>query len=51
MEDIIIILIVAAIIAAVVAYLVRAKKRDETCIGCPYAKKCSGKCSGEHKKE
>ena len=38
--------IVAAviIIAAVICYLVRAKKRGEKCVGCPYAKQCSGKC-------
>lgn len=51
MEDIIIILIVAAIIAGIIVYLVRVKKRYGTCIGCPYAQKCGGKCGGEHKKE
>ena len=39
--------ILLAIVAAVVVYLYRAKKRGETCIGCPYAKQCaSGACSG-----
>lgn len=46
MENIIIILIVAAIISAVVIYLYRCKKRGQTCIGCPYAKQCKGKCGG-----
>jgi len=45
MEDVIIILILAAIIGSIVWYLHKAKKRGEKCIGCPYAKGCSGKCS------
>ena len=46
MENIIIILIVLAIIGGIIYYLYKAKKRGETCIGCPYAKQCGGKCSG-----
>lgn len=46
MENYIIIAIVAVIVVAIIIYLRRAKKRGETCIGCPYAKQCSGKCSG-----
>jgi len=46
MENVIIILIVAAIIGGIIFYLCKAKKRGETCIGCPYAKQCSGKCGG-----
>lgn len=38
--------IVAAIVIAIVLYLRRAKKRGQTCIGCPYAKQCGGGCSG-----
>ena len=45
MENIIIALIVAMIIAAITVYLVRAKRRGQKCIGCPYAKKCNGKCN------
>lgn len=40
---------IAAIVLAVggaVLYMIRAKKRGETCIGCPYAKQCAGKCGG-----
>ena len=48
MKDAIVILILVAIAAAIIWYLVRAKKRGETCIGCPYAKQCGGKsCKGE----
>ena len=46
MEDIIVILILAAVAAGIVLYLIRAKKRGERCIGCPYAKNCGGKCGG-----
>lgn len=46
MENLIVIAVLLAIVAGIVWYLVRAKKRGETCIGCPYAKQCSGKCNG-----
>lgn len=42
--DIIVILIVAAVIGAICLYLHRQKKKGVKCIGCPYAKECSGKC-------
>ena len=45
MENAIIIVILAAIVTAIVVYLIKAKKRGEKCIGCPYAKQCSGKCN------
>ena len=40
---------IAAIVltlSASVFYIVRAKKRGEKCVGCPYAKQCGGKCVG-----
>lgn len=46
MENVIIVLIVGCIVGAICIYLRRAKKRGETCIGCPYAKQCGGKCNG-----
>lgn len=46
MEDIIIVLILLVIVAGIAWYLLRAKKRGETCIGCPYAKQCGKKSSG-----
>ncbi len=46
MKDVIIIVLLLIIVIAIIWYLYRAKKRGETCIGCPYAKQCSGKCSG-----
>lgn len=42
----VIILLVVCIVAAIAVYLIRAKKRGENCIGCPYAKQCGGKCGG-----
>ncbi len=46
MENVIVILILVAIAAGIICYLVSAKKRGETCIGCPYAKQCGTKCGG-----
>ena len=54
MTDIIIIAILLLIAAGCVFYLYRAKKRGQTCIGCPHAKTCGskGSCScGDTKKE
>ena len=44
MENVIVIAIVVAVIGAVIAYLRRAKKRGQKCIGCPYCDQCSGNC-------
>ena len=52
MENAIIVIILLCIVAGIVYYLYKAKKRGETCIGCPFAKQCGGKggggCNGEH---
>ena len=45
MTDAIVILILLGIVAAIVAYIVRAKKRGEKCIGCPHCQQCGGNCS------
>ena len=40
---------IAAIVltlSASVFYIVRAKKRGEKCVGCPYARECGGHCNG-----
>jgi radical SAM protein with 4Fe4S-binding SPASM domain len=47
MKNVIVVLILIAIVAAIIWYLYRAKKRGETCIGCPYAKNCGGKCGNK----
>lgn len=46
MENVIVVLILVAIATGIIWYLIRAKKRGETCIGCPHAKQCGSKCSG-----
>ena len=49
MKDLILIAIILLLAGAALWYLYRAKKRGETCIGCPYAKQCgSGSCGGYH---
>lgn len=43
--EIIAIIAIALIIGGAVFYIVRAKKRGNKCIGCPYGSSCNGKCS------
>ncbi|MBE6709931.1 MAG: FeoB-associated Cys-rich membrane protein [Ruminococcaceae bacterium] len=43
MIDLLIILVLLAIAGGIIFYLYKAKKRGETCIGCPYAKECAKK--------
>ena len=51
MIDFIVAAIVLAILGGILFYLYRAKKRGETCIGCPYAKQCgSGACAGHSRR-
>ncbi len=56
MEDGVIIGIVVFLVVGISLYLYRSKKRGETCIGCPYCKKCAGKgscgnCGGKEEKK
>ena len=44
MADILIVLILIAIITPAIIYIVRAKKKGHTCIGCPNASKCPKHC-------
>ena len=47
MANIIVIAIIVCVIGSIIFYLYKAKRRGETCIGCPYAKQCgAGKCNG-----
>ena len=43
--DYIVLAILAVAIGGAVAYIIRAKKSGQKCIGCPYSKSCSGGCS------
>ena len=40
------ILAIVLIVGGAVAYIIKAKKSGQKCIGCPDAKSCSGNCSG-----
>lgn len=51
MENYIAIAVIIAIAGAITAYLIIAKKRTNTCIGCPYAKNCKGSCNNQQRKE
>ncbi len=44
--NVVVVLLLLAIAAGIIWYLIRAEKRGETCIGCPYAKQCGSKCNG-----
>ena len=46
-SNIVIVVILIAITSAIVFYLIKAKRRGDKCIGCPYAKQCGGNCGGE----
>ena len=46
MINIILLAVILCIAGGAAYYIYRAKKRGETCIGCPYAKQCGGKCGG-----
>ncbi len=42
--DYIAIAAILLIVGAAVFYVIRAKRRGEKCVGCPYAKQCAHKC-------
>ncbi len=44
LTDWIVIGVIALIVGGAIAYIIRAKKRGQKCIGCPDSKTCSGKC-------
>ena len=44
--DYIAIAAIVLIVGAAIFYIVRAKRRGEKCVGCPYAKQCGGNCNG-----
>lgn len=45
MDNIIVAVILIGIAVSIIIYLVRQKKKGAKCIGCQYAKKCSGSCN------
>ena len=43
--NIIAVAVILLTVGGAVFYIVRAKKRGQKCVGCPYAKQCGGACS------
>ena len=50
LSDILAIVAIALVVGGAVLYIVLAKKRGDKCVGCPYAKQCSGGCNQGKKK-
>ncbi len=46
--DVIVTIILVAMMGGAIAYIIRSKKRGETCVGCPYAKECAMKRQGSY---
>ena len=46
--DIIVIAVIVALVGGALAYIIKAKKSAQRCIGCPDAKTCSGNCASCH---
>ena len=42
--DYLVIALVLVIVGAAAFYVIRAKRKGQKCIGCPYAKNCGGRC-------
>lgn len=51
MVDILAIAAIVLVVGAALFYIIRAKRRGDACVGCPYAKKCGGGCGGCHRTE
>ena len=49
--DYIAIAAIVLIVGGASFYIIRAKRRGEKCVGCPYAKQCGGKCSFDNHSE
>ena len=49
--DYIAIAVIVLIVGAATFYIIRAKRRGEKCVGCPYAKQCGGGCCDHEKKD
>jgi len=46
MENILILIVVGILMFFAGNYLYKAKKRGQTCVGCPYSKECAKKRQG-----
>ena len=45
-DDIIAAAFIVLIVGGAIAYIIKAKKSGQKCIGCPDSKTCAGKCLG-----
>ena len=43
--EIIALIAIVLIVGGAVAYIIRAKRRGQKCVGCPYSKECGDKCN------
>jgi hypothetical protein len=43
MANTVIIIVLLAIVGGAAAYVIRAKKQGQKCIGCPYSKECAAR--------
>jgi hypothetical protein len=50
-ENIIIIAVLVIVVGGAVAYIVRAKKKGQKCIGCPYGASCTKSCCSNDPKK
>ena len=48
MVDLIIVAVVLLVFGGASTYIRKAKKRGQTCVGCPHAKTCGSKCCCHH---
>lgn len=46
MENFVAAIILIAILGGAIAYIIKAKKNGQKCVGCPYSKTCSSKENG-----
>ena len=44
--NIIAIFVIILTVGGAALYIIRAKRRGDKCVGCPYAKQCGGNCGG-----
>lgn len=47
LTEIISVIFIILIIGGAGVYILKAKKRGQKCIGCPYSKQCGDKCCSE----
>ena len=37
--------VIVMVVGSAIAYIIRAKRKGQKCIGCPDSKRCSGSCA------